>query len=94
MSDLVLPGVDLDSLADELPADLPPEALKKALGDLVRGYVRGGRSRDLANRVIRYCQALYLHPVLGSQPEEQDAFRDLAQHWRRLAAQIDANAPA
>lgn len=94
MSDLALPWVDLDSLADEVPSDLPPEDLKKALGDMVRGYVRGGRSGHLANRVVRYCQALYLHPALGNQPDERDAFRDLAQHWRRLAAQIGAGVSA
>lgn len=85
MSDLKLIHIDLDPLADEMPTKLPPDDLKQHLGDLVRRYVRDGRSPQLAHRVIRYCQALYLHPDLSSQPEEQGAFLSLAQHWRCLA---------
>jgi hypothetical protein len=85
MSDLTLKRpVDVDSLADEMPADLPPDDLKRQLGELIRRYVLDGRSTHLANRVIRHCQALYLHPALGDRPDEQDAFRTLAQHWQRL----------
>lgn len=88
MYDLVLTEDDFEVLTDDIPNDLALDALKKDLGDLIRRYVRDGRSAALASRVVRHCQALYLHPALRDQPDEQDAFRDLAVHWRRLGAQL------
>ncbi len=88
MTDLALTQDDLERLTDDIPDDLPPDMLKKNLGDLIRRYIRDGRSASVAKRVVRHCQALYLHSALRDQPNERDAFCDLAVHWRRLGAQL------
>ena len=71
---------------------LKPEDLELHLGELIRRYVRH-RSADLAERVVDYIEALYLHPDLGSDAERFCAYRRLARHWRWLAQRASIVAP-
>jgi hypothetical protein len=78
-----------ETLVDDLPLHLPPEALKQRIGALVRRYVQG-RSPQIAQAVARLSEALAWHPALRDEPEEVIAFCRLNWHWRLLAAQCSA----
>ena len=69
---------------------LAPEALEGRLGDLIRRYVRA-RSAELAQSVVRHVEALCCHPELRD-PALFCVYRQLATHWRWLAAQYGADA--
>lgn len=71
----------------EPPLRLPPETIERHLADLIRTYV-DGRSAALALAVVRYCEALLLHPTLRNQPDRLPGLCRLARHWRLLLAQI------
>lgn len=75
--DGVTPSQDLSQLA--------PQALETRLGDLIRRYVRG-RSAGLAHSVVNHIEALIRHPQVRD-PALFCAYRQLATHWRWLAAQ-------
>jgi hypothetical protein len=76
--------VDPPSVSNSDLSRLKPEDLELHLGELIRRYVRH-RSAHLAERVVEYIEALYMHPDLGPDPERFCAYRRLARHWRWLA---------
>jgi hypothetical protein len=69
---------------------LAPEALEGRLRDLIRRYVFA-RSAELAQSVVRHVEALCSHPELRD-PALFCAYRQLATHWRWLAAQYGTGA--
>jgi hypothetical protein len=77
-------SVDPPLVSDSDLSRLKPEDLELHLGELIRRYVRH-RSADLAERVVEYIEALYLHPDLGPDAERFCAYRRLPRHWRWLA---------
>jgi hypothetical protein len=70
---------------DPLPLHLSPEALKLRLAAMIRFAVAQG-SAAVADTVVRYFQALAVHPALEADAAERAAYCHGAQHWRRLAA--------
>jgi hypothetical protein len=65
---------------------LEPPILESRLGELIRMYTRDC-TLDLAESVVRYLEALYLHPQLAGSHDQQCALRRFACHWRWLAEQ-------
>jgi len=80
---------DKAMISDDLPLHLPPEALKQRIRTLVHDYAHR-RSARIAQAVVRYSEALSLHPALRDQPDQLQAFCRLKWHWRMLAAQCPA----
>jgi hypothetical protein len=82
---------DLETLADDLPLNLPAETLEQRICTLVRSYV-DQRSPQIARAVARHSWALVLHPALRDQPEQVRGYCRLSWHWRLLAAQLPTGA--
>ncbi|EXJ14940.1 hypothetical protein [Imhoffiella purpurea] len=69
--------------ADDL-GRLDRRVLESKVGDLIRGYAHEGTA-ERAESVVRHLEALYLHPEVCRDPEEQCAYRRFARHWRWIA---------
>jgi len=76
------PLIALLATDDLVRLDRP--VLESRLGDLIRRYVREA-SAEQAESVVRHIDALYLHPDVCRDPEEQCAYRRFARHWRCIA---------
>lgn len=93
MSDSQTFQLDIQLLADDLPAHLTPDALRLRLAELIRRYVQAP-SAQLAETVVKHVQALYLHPAMRYAADQQAALRRLACHWRCLAARCEESESA
>jgi hypothetical protein len=89
------PSPALEILPLDLPLDLPPDLLRARLADLIRAAVNQGTAA-VAETIVRYFQALALHPELAANLDERAAYCRGAHHWRGLAAlasgRLDNNA--
>lgn len=84
-------SLDLKSPADHNLDGLSSQALKDHLAALIRSYVRQ-RSRDLADAVVRYLEALWQHPDYDGDPVQRCAYHRLAKHWRWLSQDLSRTA--
>lgn len=85
MSPLATGSNDPSFALDRLPLHLPPAQLKARLAELIRASVTQGAA-TVAETVVRYFQALALHPQLVADHKERAAYCRGAGHWRLLAA--------
>ena len=80
----------MQQLIDQLKAAdlerLEPSVLELKLGELIRLYTREC-TLELAESVVRHLEALYLHPEIAGNRDQQCALRRFACHWRWLAEQ-------
>ena len=65
-------------------AELPPDAIKQRLGDLIRRHVRE-RSPTIALSVVRHIEALCAHPEFDGDSTDRCGYLRLRAHWRWLA---------
>jgi hypothetical protein len=65
-------------------SQLPPDAIERRLGDLIRYYVRW-RSPAVAQSVVSHIEALCAHPQFEGGASERCAYLRLRSHWRWLA---------
>ena len=85
MSPLANGSNDPSFALDHLPLHLPPALLKARLAGLIRASATQG-AMTVAETVVRYFQALALHPQLVADLNERAAYCHGARHWRLLAA--------
>lgn len=75
----------MQQLIDQLKAAdlerLEPSVLERRLGELIRLYAREC-TLDLAESVVRHLEALYLHPKVAVNCDQQCALRRFASYWR------------